>query len=79
VRLVTDDQVTIGLLELGMQAFIPAELVQAADHQVVFLEPVARTSRFQLSQGKYFDTGSSSLTIVGDFVTDPHNAIFDRN
>ena len=47
VGFVADDQVPVGLLEFGLGIFVPAQLVEAADGQGDFVEPVAGSGRFQ--------------------------------
>ena len=48
VGFVADNQIPVGLLELLLEVFVPAELVEATDDKVVLLEPVAGSGRFQL-------------------------------
>jgi hypothetical protein len=54
VRLVADDQVPAAIreLELLLQVFVAGELVEAGDHQVVLLEPVAGTRGLELVVGE---------------------------
>ena len=64
--LVADDQVPVGLLELGLDVLVAAELVEAADGQRVLGEPVAGPGRFQslslvmISNGRWNRRSSSS-------------------
>ena len=51
VGLVADDQVPVGLLELGLDVLVAAQLVEPADGQGVLLEPVAGAGRFELVVG----------------------------
>ena len=44
---VADDQVPIGLLELGLGVFVPAQLVEPANGQWRFVEPVAGAGGLQ--------------------------------
>lgn len=48
VSFVADDQIPVGLLELLLKVFVTAQFIEAADDEVVLLEPVARSGRFQL-------------------------------
>ncbi len=45
---IADYQIPVGLLQLGVERLVTAELVKATDHQGVLLEPVARAGGFQL-------------------------------
>ena len=47
VGFVADDQVPVGLLELGLGIFVPAQLVEPADGQGDFVEPVSGSGRLQ--------------------------------
>ena len=47
VGFVADDQVPVGLLELGLDVFVAAQLVEAADGQGILVEPVAGSGRLR--------------------------------
>ncbi len=49
--LIHDDEIPIGLFERGLDVLVAAQLVQAADGQGVFQEPVARAGCFQGIRG----------------------------
>ena len=51
MRFVADDEVPVGLLQLGLGILVAAELVEPADGQRVFGEPVAGAGRFELVVG----------------------------
>ncbi len=51
VGLVADDEVPVGLLELGLDVSFAAQLVEAADGEGVLVEPVAGPGRFELVVG----------------------------
>ena len=55
VGFVADDEVPVGLFELLLEVLVAAELVEPADDEVVFLEPVAGPRRLQLVVGHDFE------------------------
>ena len=74
---VADDQVPVGLLQLGLDVLVAAELVEAADDQRVFVEPVSGAGRFELVighdlEGKWNRRSSLVLPLL-DQVPGAHN------
>jgi len=51
VGLVTDDEIPVGLLQLGLDVLVAAELVESGDDERVFVEPVAGPGGFELVVG----------------------------
>ena len=51
MSLIADDQVPIGLLELGLDVLVAAQLVEATDDERVLVEPVAGPGCFELVVG----------------------------
>ena len=52
VSFVANDEVPIGAFEFGLDVFIAAELIEAADDEVVFGKPVTRPRRFEFVVGE---------------------------
>jgi hypothetical protein len=55
VGFVAHHQIPVGVGQLRLNILIPAQLVQTADRQGIFGEPVAGTSGFKLIVGEDFE------------------------